>query len=356
MSSMPALKYGLLAAASVLSVFGTASSNFRLDSYGIGSGGSSDSSSSSYRSSTITGEQSNSGAASANFKADSGHQATFQANVPAAPTVTNPSNYYNKLHIVIDNGGNPTDATFAIAISDDGFTTTKYIQDDTTVGTVLGTEDYQTYTTWGGASGFDVIGLTHSTTYSVKVKAEHGRYTESAYSAVGTAATVGVTLTFDIDVSASDSETSSPYTTNFGGLLAGTVTSSPQKIWIDLDTNAAGGGTVFVASSNTGLKSLLTTYTIASITGNLASLNEGFGAQNVSASQSSGGPLTAQSPYTGASDNVGITDTTLRQFYVSTTPITAGRGSLLLKAKSKADTPAASDYTDTLTLIAAASF
>jgi hypothetical protein len=356
MGEMNVAKYALLTTAGVMSLFSTASSNFRLEGYGIGSGGATDSSSSSYRSSTISGEQSNSGAASASYKADTGAQATIQANVPAAPVATNPSNYYNKLHIVIDNGGNPTDATFAIAISDDSFATTKYIQDDTTVGTVLGPEDYQTYAAWGSGTGFDVIGLTHSTTYSVKVKAEHGRYTESAYSAVDTAATVGVTLTFDIDVSASDSETGAPYATNFGGLLAGTVTSSPERIWIDLDTNAASGGTVFVASTNTGLKSLLTTYTIASITGNLASLNEGFGAQNVSATQSGGGPLTAQSPYTGASDNVGITDTTLRQFYVSTTPITAGRGSLLLKAKSKADTPAASDYTDTLTLIAAASF
>ena len=348
------LKYTTLLTAGVLSMFATASNNFKLDAYGIGSGGGS-SNSATYKSNTITGEAGNSGA-SANFKAGTGLNPTQQANVPAAPTVTNPANYYNKLHIVISNGGNPSDATFAIAISTDAFATTQYIQNDNTVGSVLGPEDYQTYTAWGGASGFDVIGLAASTTYSVKVKAERGDFTESAYSPVASAATVSPSLTFDIDVSASDTETGSPYTTNFGNLPAGTVTSSPQRIWVDLETNGTTGATVFVASANTGLKSLLSTYTINALTGDLSSLSEGFGAQNVTATQSAGGPLTAQSPYTGGSNNVGITDSSLRQFYVSANPITAGRGSLVLKAKSKTDTPAASDYTDTLTLIAAASF
>ena len=56
------------------------------------------------------------------------------------------------------------------------------------------------------------------------------------------------------------------------------------------------------------------------------------------------------------SNNVGVLDTALRLAYTSTNPVTAGRGSLVLKAKSQVSTPAASDYTDTLTLIAAASF
>jgi len=350
------MKFLPLVTAGVVGLFATASSNFRLDAYGIGSGGTGNSSSTSYRLNGVSGEASNTGAASTTYRANSGMNPTMQAHVPTAPTVTNPASYYNKLHIVINNGGNPTDATFAIAISTDAFATTQYVQSDNTVGSALGAEDWQTYTAWGSGSGFDVIGLTVNTTYSVKVKAERGDFTESAYSAVGSAATVSPSLTFDIDVSASDSETGPPYATNFGGLLAGTVTDSPEKIWIDLETNGASGGTVFIASQNTGLKSLLATYTISALTGDLSSLSEGFGAQNASATQSGGGPLTAQSPYTGASNNVGITDASLRQAYVSASPVTAGRASLLLKAKAKTDTPAASDYTDTLTLIAAASF
>jgi hypothetical protein len=134
------------------------------------------------------------------------------------------------------------------------------------------------------------------------------------------------------------------------------VVDSPEYIWIDLDTNGDSGAMVFIASANAGLNSPTKAYTISSTSANLAAVNEGFGAQNSSATQSSGGPLTAQAPYTGASQNVGITDSNLRQLYVSSTPITAGRGSLLLKARSTVDTPAGNDYTDTLTLVAAAVF
>ncbi len=352
---MKPLPKAFIATALSLGLFATSSTNYRLDSYGIGSGGSSGSSSNNYRLDGISGETSTPGN-STTYQENSGTNATMQANVPAAPTVTNPSNYYNKLHIVVNDGSNASDATFAIAISTDSFATTQYIQNDTTVGSTLGTEDYQTYSSWGSASGFDVIGLTPNTTYSVKVKAEHGDFTESAYSPVASAATVGTTLSFDIDISSSDTETSSPYATSFGNLLPGTVTDSPERIWIDFDTNGATGGSVFVAASNAGLSSAITSYTITSATGDLASLSEGFGARSISASQSSGGPLTAQAPYNGSSDNVGILNTSIRQVYNATGPIVAGRGSLVLKAKSQAVTPAASDYTSAITLIAAASF
>ncbi|MCW1908476.1 MAG: hypothetical protein KIH63_004005 [Candidatus Saccharibacteria bacterium] len=332
------------------------SSTYKLESYGMGSGGTANSSSSTYSATGIAGEASQTGS-SATYTAGTGLVPTQQANVPAAPTLTNPSSYYNKLHIVIDTGGNPSDATFAIAISPDGFaSTTNYVQSDQTVGASLGAEDWLTYSAWGSGTGVDIIGLQPSTTYTVKVKAEHGNFTESAYSATSSAATVGASLTFDIDVSSSDTETGSPYTISLGSLVADSVVDSPEYIWIDLETNGDSGAMVFVASANGGLNSPTKAYTITSASANLAAVNEGFGAQNSSATQSAGGPLTAQAPYTGASQNVGITDSNLRQLYVSSTPITAGRGSLLLKARSTVDTPAGNDYTDTLTLVAAAVF
>ncbi|HSW37428.1 MAG TPA: hypothetical protein VLG37_03615 [Candidatus Saccharimonadales bacterium] len=352
-------KYSLLLAGGLLSLFAAAptSTTYHLQSYGVGSGGTAGSSSTNYSLSGISGEQGSSQSTSTTYKAGTGLNATQQANVPLAPTVTNPASYYNKLHIVIDNGSNPTDAKFAIAISTDAFASNiNYIQNDNTVGPVLGPEDYQTYASWGSGTGFDVIGLAPSTVYTVKVKATQGKFTESAYSATGSASTVSPSLTFDIDVSATDSETAPPYTTNFGNLLPATVTNSPQKVWVDFDTNGANGGTVFITSKNGGLKSTATTYTITSATADLAVVSEGFGGQNSSATQSSGGPLTAQSPYTGSSQNVGIIDTTLRQLYTSANPIVAGRGSIQLKAKAASTTPAANDYTETLTLIAAASF
>lgn len=334
------------------------SSTYKLESYGVGSGGSADSSSATYRSTTISGEQGNAGgSASATYVAGSGLIPTEQAGVPAAPTFTNPANYYNKLHIVIDSGGNPSDATFAIAISPDGFSpTTNYVQSDQTVGATLGSEDWLTYSGWGGASGVDIIGLLPNTTYTVKVKAEHGNFTESGYSATASVATVGAALTFDIDVSASDTETSAPYTISFGNLVADSVVDSPESVWIDIDTNGDSGAMVFVASSNGGLTSTAASHTIVSSTVNLAAVNEGFGAQNSTTTQSGGGPLAAQSPYNGGSQNVGVTDNSLRQIYVSSAPITAGRGSFILKARSTTDTPSGNDYADTLTLIAAAIF
>lgn len=348
----------VLVGATLLFAAAPVSPSYKLESYDVGTGGSAGSSSSTYSSSSISGSQGQgTESTGTTFSAGTGLVPTQTANVPPAPTVTNPANYYNKLHIVIDNGGNASDATFAVAISPDGFSpTTNYVQNDQTVGAVLGTEDWQTYAAWGSGSGFDVIGLLPDTTYTVKVKAEHGDFTESAYSATANASTIGASLTFDIDVSASDTETGPPYSVVFGSLAAGSVVDSPSKIWIDLDTNAESGGTVFIASQNVGLSSTAAAHTIAAATGNLAALTEGFGAQNASATQSGGGPLTAQSPYDGISDNVGITDDTLRQFYVSANPIVAGRGSVLLKARSATDTPAANDYTDILTLIASASF
>ncbi len=332
------------------------SSTYKLESYGVGSGGSSGSSSATYKSTTISGEQGGS-SNSTTYKAGTGLIPTQQANVPSAPTITNPASYYNKLHIVINTGNNPSDATFAIAISTDAFSSNvNYVQDDNTVGATLGASDWQTYTAWGSGSGFDVIGLLPNTTYTIKVKAEHGDFTESPYSATANASTVGASLTFDIDVSATDTDTSPPYAVSFNNLTANSVVDSNQKIWIDLDTNAQNGGTVFISSGQAGLSSSAATYTINSATANLSAVNEGYGGQNSSATQSSGGPLTAQSPYTGASQNVGILDSTLRPLYTATAPITAGRGSLLLKARSTTTTPAASDYADILTLIASASF
>src|SRR4030095_16437318 len=130
-----------------------------------------------------------------------------------------------------------------------------YVQSDNTVGATLGSEDWQTYSSWGSGTGIDIIGLSSHTTYYVKVQATRGLYTESEYSAVDAAATVGQSLTLDIDVSATDTETSPPYSTNFGSLNAGSVIDSPQRIWIDFETNGVHGGFVFVASNNAGLTS-----------------------------------------------------------------------------------------------------
>lgn len=328
--------------------------NYKLRDYNFGTGGGSGSTSN-YSGEFTTGEL-NVKSSSNTYTNNPGLLGTQQANVPNAPTLTNDDNWYNRLHIVLDNGDNPTDARFAIAISTDDFTTESFVQNDNTIGAVLGSEDYQTFAQWGGVGGEDIIGLDPATTYKVRVKAMHGNFTESGYSPEASASTSEVSISFDIDVSSTDTETAAPYTVAFGNLLADSVNDSPDYVWFDIATNAGSGANIYVLAANTGLKSSAVNYTIASTTGDLSSLDEGVGAQSASATQSSGGPLQTQNPYDGSSDTVGIVDSQFRVMYSTTAPIVSGRASFLLKAKSSQVTPSANDYNEVFTVIAAAAF
>jgi hypothetical protein len=276
--------------------------------------------------------------------------------VPPAPTLTNPANYYDKLHLTLDTGGNPSDTLFAIAISADDFATTEYVKADSAIGSTLAFSDYQTYTAWGGGSGFDILGLDPGTTYKVKVKAMQGDFTESGYGPAATAATVNPMLTFDIDVNSADTPTDPPYAINLGTLLAGTIVTGSDKIWVSLDTNGQSGAGVFIAGQNGGLHSDHASYDISSASGDLSSLSEGFGLQATSASQSSGGPLVMASPVDGSSEQVGNISTLFQVLFSTDAPITAGRGSAVLKAKASNSAPSGSDYTEILTVVGAANF
>ncbi|MFZ5845071.1 MAG: hypothetical protein ACOY0S_01235 [Patescibacteria group bacterium] len=336
---------------------GPTSTNYELEGYAFGAGGSSNSTSPNYNVLGVMGETDTGKTQSTNFKAEAGLVYTMAANVPPAPAFTNPSNYYNKLNLIINQGGNPSDAKYAIAISTDNFVADiKYVQNDNTVGTTLGLEDWQTYASWGGASGTNIIGLVDGTTYYVKAAAKQGNFTETGFGPVASASTVNPNITFDIDVSATDSETDPPFAISFSDLLLGSVIDSPQKVWVDLATNGESGGKVYVYGQNGGLLSSVRSYTITSVTGNLSSLSEGFGAQGTSATQTSGGPLVMESPYNGSAENVGVTDTNIREIFTSANPITGGRGSFLLKAKSSSVTPVSDDYSETLRVIASAAF
>ncbi len=347
----------LLSAVAIVTVMAAApgTSNYQLRDYGIGTGGGTGSTDN-YRFEGITGETSGPRMGTDTYSAGTGLQEVQQAGVPPAPAFTNDGNWVNKLHFTVNTGDNPSDARFAIAISSDNFVTTNYIQNDFTIGATLGLEDYQTYANWGGASGEEVIGLSADTAYSIKVKATQGDLTESAFSATATAATTELSLGFDMDVSNTDEETSPPYSISFGDLFANTVTDSPSKIWFDIDTSSSNGGRIYIVGTNTGLKSESSNYTITSSTGDLSVLNEGFGAQSTSNTQTGGGPLLVESPYDGAGDNVGLVDSQYRTIYSSAGAVEAGRSSFVLKAKSSGVTPAAEDYAEIYTAVAAATF
>lgn len=330
-----------------------ASTTYELHDAGFGAGGVDVGNSSNYSISGTAGEVSSNSLSGTTYDLGPGLQFARQSNTPAAPTFTNPASHYNKLQFILDTGGNPSDAQFAIAISTDNFATTNYVQADNTIGV---TPVYQTYATWGGGSGAYVIGLQTNTAYKMKVKAIHTKYTESAYSAEATASTIAPTLSYDIDIHSSDTETGAPYIISFGTLNIGSVTTSPQKIWVDLDTNAEAGAFVYLYANNTGLTSASAGYTIPSATVDLSGTGEGYGIRIDTTTQGSGA-LTAVSPYNTANDVVGILDTTSRTIFTSNNaPISAGRGSLLVKAKASTTTPAAGDYASVITIIASATF
>lgn len=332
-----------------------ATNNYKLNSYGFGSGGTANSHTTTYAIEGSTGTLSGSPSSTATATTKPGYIQTQQANVPKLLSADNNSGqYYNKLHFVIDPQGNPTDAKYLIAVSSDNFASdTRYIQPDATVSTTLSTSDYQTYSAWGGASGSIVIGLLPSTTYSFKLKATQGKFTESAYGPITTQATAAPTLTFSLVTSA---QPSPPFSVSLGTLDAGTINSTPQTVNTSFSTNGTAGGNIYITGKNGGLKSSSTGFQINAVSNDLASLSKGFGAQNSSVGQTSGGPYSVVSPYNVSGTNVGIVDGTTRSLYSSSNPITAGIGTLLFKAKSDTNTISATDYQEVLTFVAAANF
>lgn len=331
-----------------------ASSNYSLRELDFGSGGGA-SQSSNYAFEGIIGDNGAPLSGSA-YNGGLGFGFTQMANTPQAPTVTNPANYYDRLHIVINPSGNPSDTLFALAISSDNFTTIQYIKADHAIGDTLTYADYQTYSNWGDTSGFEVLGLAAGTAYQVKVKAMQGDFSESGYGPAATASTANQTLVFDIDVAATDTSTNPPYQLDMGTLLANTVTTATSKIWLSLATNGMSGAAVYIASQNSGLLSSSTAYTITSTTGNLDSLTEGFGLQQDMVSQTSGGPLAVASPYNQAGNTVGAIPSTFQTLLNAANPLEGGRGAFTLKAKASNQTPAKLDYSELLTLIATANF
>ncbi len=333
-----------------------ATSTYKLNSYSFGSGGTADSHTSSYSLEGTTGEISGQKGSTTNTTNKPGFIETQQANVPKLTALdNNGGQYYNKLHFVIDNQNNPTDATFLIAVSTDNFVAdTRYVQaSDGTLTNTLSTSNYQTYASWGGSGGSLIIGLLPSTSYQVRLRATQGKFSESAYGPASSQATAAANLTFSLVTSA---QPNAPFSVSLGTLNAGTVNTTTDTINTGLTTNGASGANVYVTSLNGGLKSAATGYQINAVSNDLSSISEGFGAQNSSIGQTSGGPYSVVSPYGGTADNVGVISALTRSLYTSTNPVTSGSGVLVLKAKSKSTSVAATDYQEVLTFVAAGNF
>lgn len=328
------------------------STNYTLKSYDFGTGGGT-TSSTNYKLNGVSGTQTSTTQTSTTYSNNSGEVPTQNANVPPAPTFTNPSSYYNQLKLIVATGNNPTDTKYLIAISSDGFVTTKYVQTDNSIGTSLSISNYQSYAAWGGASGFLVLGLSPSTTYQVKLKAIQGNFSESAYGPTASAATVATSLSFSV---ATTLTATPPFPVGFNSLSAGSVFSGDADASLTISTNATSGGVVYVVSKNGGLNSTLAGSSIASASADLSVVAKGYGAQVIATGQVSGGPLVSQAPFNGASNNVGVLTTALQNILASSGPVTTGTATVRLKAKADAITPSSTDYGDTVTFVAAMTF
>jgi len=338
---------------------GPSSTTYQLLDYGFGAGSSTLSGSTTYSLQGIAGEVETSSLSSTSYLVLPGLTYNLEPNTPPAPIITNPSNsYYNKLSLSINNANNPGDTLFAIQIASNSANFSQNVYYIQSVTDTLGASpDWQTYTTWNSGSSFTLIGLYPGTTYYVRVAGKRGTFQLGRWSAIASAATVNPTFTFNLITS---SQTVPPFTVSMGTMNpGGSIITSPNTVTTTISTNANTGGLIYLYGTNAGLKSTVANYTIGTVPAktDLSSLSEGYGAQGSAVGQSSGGPMKLDSPYDGTTTTVGILDSNRREFADSSNaPVNTGTASFLFQARAKTTTPAAGDYTDTITIIATGSF
>lgn len=179
-------------------------------------------------------------------------------------------------------------------------------------------------------------------------------------------ASVNQTLFFDLDTATSNGESSTPYTVPLGTLSAASVTHSDgstiNMITAEGGTNASGGMNVTVrnANGNQGLKSTSTPADyIASATTTMAAGTANYGLCVASSGLVEFARATAYnttcSLASGTNAVVGLTST-VADILTSTVPVSAGHAEIVVNAAISGSTPAHTDYTDTLTFVATASF
>jgi hypothetical protein len=149
-------------------------------------------------------------------------------------------------------------------------------------------------------------------------------------------------------------------TDSLGSLSTGAVANSPTPRTATVNTNAKNGWMVWANSANAGLSSAAASATIPSTTpGTNSTLSAGTAGYNtgVTQTQASGtGTITVAVPFVGGANQGGGLDTSLRA--LATSNGTAGNAVLTLtnNVAISSTTPAATDYTDTITVIGAGLF
>ncbi len=176
------------------------STNYVLDNYGFGSGGTdADMNSGSFRLYGIAGEDNLLNASSTNYTFGGGLVYNMQSPIPDVPSLENLANYYDRLKATLNPTSDIDSHTYAMAISKDDFATIHYLTDQGTLKSNLEPTDFHTYDQWGGEDGILVSGLEANQDYKLKVAAIQGTYTQSEFSQEAQAQTDLPTLTFSVD-------------------------------------------------------------------------------------------------------------------------------------------------------------
>lgn len=147
---------------------------------------------------------------------------------------------------------------------------------------------------------------------------------------------------------------------NLGALTTGAVASSPTPRTATVNTNAKNGWYVWARDTNTGLTSASAAKTIASTTpGTNSTLSAGTEGYNTGVTQSQtggSGTITVATAFVGGASTGGGLDSTLRTLASSNGTANNAVLTLTNNAAISSITPAASDYTDTITVVGAGLF
>lgn len=145
-----------------------------------------------------------------------------------------------------------------------------------------------------------------------------------------------------------------------GTLSTGSVTSSPTPRTATVNTNAKNGWLVWARDANTGLTSASASKTIASLTpgtnSTVSSGTEGFNTGVTSSQAGGSGTITVATAFVGGGTNGGGLDTSLRALATSNGTAQNAVLTLTNNIAISSLTPAATDYSDTITVVGAGLF
>lgn len=272
-----------------------------------------------------------------------------------------PDGCYDRARFEIEVNNNPDDTLYGIEISNDGFISDiKCIDGSTFYPKSVANcniNDFRTETDWE-TEVFNIKGIISNTTYTLRVTALHGDFTQSDYSKTSSATTADGSIDFDIDIANTGgtiTETDAPYNIYFNNsqvLIAGaSAVTSENLIWLDANSSSYGGLSIIQFGKYGGLYSATTSQTITSSSENLDTVgNEGFGLQsyytNSDTSSSYLGEISIDSNYSGTTNNVGEVTTSAKRIYYTDAPLKDGRMGIYLKARADSNKNPATDYSE----------